>query len=48
MEVRTMNYGGIILSIKVPDRKGAIADVVLGHDTLTSSRSIAKAWASSA
>ncbi len=34
MEVRTMNYGGIILSIKVPDRKGAIADVVLGHDTL--------------
>jgi aldose 1-epimerase len=34
VEVRTMNYGGIILSIRVPDRKGEFADVVLGHDTL--------------
>ncbi len=34
MEVRTMNYGGIILSIRVPDRKGELADVVLGHDTM--------------
>jgi len=34
VEVRTMNYGGIILSIRVPDRKGQIADVVLGHETL--------------
>jgi len=32
MEVRAMTYGGIILSIKVPDRTGKIADVVLGHD----------------
>jgi aldose 1-epimerase len=32
MEVRAMTYGGIILSIKVPDRTGTIADVVLGHD----------------
>jgi aldose 1-epimerase len=34
VEVRTMNYGGIILAIRVPDRKGQVADVVLGHDTL--------------
>jgi len=34
VEVRTMNYGGIIVSIRVPDRKGQMADVVLGHETL--------------
>jgi aldose 1-epimerase len=34
VEIHAMNYGGIILSIRVPDRKGQIADVVLGHDTL--------------
>jgi aldose 1-epimerase len=34
VEVRTMNYGGIILSMRVPDRKGEMADIVLGHDTL--------------
>ena len=34
VEVHAMNYGGIILSIRVPDRKGEFADVVLGHDTL--------------
>jgi aldose 1-epimerase len=34
VEVRAMNYGGIILSIRVPDRKGEFADVVLGHETL--------------
>jgi len=34
VEVTTMNYGGIILSIRVPDRKGQFADVVLGHETL--------------
>jgi aldose 1-epimerase len=34
VEVRAMNYGGIILSIRVPDRKGQFADIVLGHDTL--------------
>src|SRR5215471_10995385 len=34
VEVRAMNYGGIILSIRVPDRKGQLADIVLGHDTL--------------
>ena len=34
VEVRAMNYGGIILSIRVPDRKGQLADIVLGHDTM--------------
>jgi aldose 1-epimerase len=34
VEVRVMNYGGIILSIRVPDRKGQLADIVLGHETL--------------
>jgi len=30
MEVRIMTYGGVIQSIKVPDRNGQLADVVLG------------------
>ncbi len=34
VEIKAMNYGGIILSIKVPDRKGEFADIVLGHETL--------------
>ncbi len=34
VEVRVMNYGGIIVSIRVPDREGRFADVILGHDTL--------------
>jgi aldose 1-epimerase len=34
MEVRAMNYGAIIVSLRVPDRKGQVADIVLGHDTL--------------
>ena len=34
VEIHAMNYGGIILSIRVPDRKGEFADVVLGHDTM--------------
>lgn len=34
MEVRVMTYGGIILSIKVPDRNGKFDDVVLGYDSL--------------
>jgi aldose 1-epimerase len=33
VEITTMNYGGIIVSIRVPDRNGQVADVVLGHDT---------------
>lgn len=34
MEVAITNYGGILVSIKVPDRDGKMADVVLGFDTL--------------
>ena len=34
VEVDAMNYGGIIVSIRVPDRKGQFADIVLGHETL--------------
>jgi len=32
MEVRAMTYGGIIVSMRVPDKNGKVADVVLGHD----------------
>jgi aldose 1-epimerase len=34
IEVRTISYGAIITSIRVPDRHGIFADVVLGFDTL--------------
>lgn len=34
MEVRVMSYGAIILSVRVPDAKGVIGDVVLGYDSL--------------
>jgi aldose 1-epimerase len=34
LEVRAMTYGGVILSLKVPDRDGNLGDVVLGYDTL--------------
>lgn len=34
MEARITNYGGILVSLKVPDKKGEFADVVLGFDTL--------------
>lgn len=34
MEVRAMTYGATILSIKVPDAKGVMGDVVLGFDSL--------------
>ena len=33
-EVRVMPYGGIILSVRVPDRDGRLEDVVLGFDSL--------------
>jgi aldose 1-epimerase len=32
IEVQVMTYGGYILSIKVPDKNGKVADVVLGFD----------------
>ncbi|WP_409628449.1 aldose epimerase family protein [Gilvirhabdus luticola] len=34
MEVEVITYGGIITSLKVPDKVGQIEDVVLGYDTL--------------
>lgn len=34
MEVRAMSYGATILSIKVPDARGVMGDVVLGYDSL--------------
>ena len=34
MEVSILNFGAIISSLMVPDRKGEVADVVLGYDTL--------------
>ena len=33
LEVRVMTYGGIIVSIKTPDKNGQSGDIVLGHDT---------------
>jgi aldose 1-epimerase len=33
MEVRTIPYGAIIVSLRVPDRSGQLGDVVLGFDT---------------
>ena len=33
VEVRAMTYGGIILSLRVPDRQGRLDDVVLGYQT---------------
>jgi aldose 1-epimerase len=34
VEVRVITYGGIVQSIKVPDKSGKSADVVLGFDSL--------------
>lgn len=34
IEMVAMNYGGIILSLRTPDRDGQFDDIVLGHDTL--------------
>jgi aldose 1-epimerase len=34
MEIRAITYGAILVSIKVPDRAGRFADVVIGHDSL--------------
>ena len=34
IEVRAISYGGIITSITTPDRDGAVADIVLGFNTI--------------
>ena len=33
-ELRVTNYGGIIVALRVGDRNGKLADIVLGHDEL--------------
>ena len=33
MEAKITNYGGTLMSLKVPDRAGKLDDVVLGFDT---------------
>ena len=35
-EARIMTYGGIVVSLKVPDKNGQLGDVVLGYDNLDS------------
>lgn len=42
MEVRLAAYGARITSLKVPDRAGALADVVLGYDAVDSYRTAEK------
>lgn len=39
VELRTMNYGGTILSLRVPDREGTLEDIVLGFDSYEKYRS---------
>jgi len=34
VEVRIINYGAIVTALKVPDRNGRLADIVLGYDSL--------------
>ena len=34
MEVAITNFGGIVVSLKVPDRAGKVEDVVLGYDSI--------------
>ena len=34
MEARIMTYGGVVTSLRTADRRGEIADVVLGYDSL--------------
>ncbi len=36
VEARIMTYGGIVTSLKVPDKNGQLGDVVLGFDNLDS------------
>jgi aldose 1-epimerase len=34
LEIRATNYGGLIVSVKTPDRNGRFDDIVLGYDSL--------------
>lgn len=39
VEIKITNYGGTILSLKVPDKEGKLEDVVLGFDSIADYRS---------
>jgi aldose 1-epimerase len=34
LEARIMSYGGVVVSLRVPDRQGRLGDIVLGYDQL--------------
>src|SRR4051812_13663850 len=34
IEIKVINYGGIITALNAPDRQGKMGDIVLGHDNL--------------
>ena len=34
LEAKITNYGAILVSMKTPDRKGTLADITHGYDTL--------------
>ena len=34
VEAKIMTYGGIVVSLKVPDKQGKLSDIVLGYDNL--------------
>jgi aldose 1-epimerase len=36
VEIEITNFGGIVVSLKVPDRRGEMTDVILGYDDLVS------------
>jgi aldose 1-epimerase len=35
VEMQVINYGGIITSLKTPDKNGSVEDIVLGYDSLS-------------
>src|SRR2546429_371493 len=34
IEARIITYGGMVISLRVPDRNGKLDDIVLGYDSL--------------
>ena len=36
IELQVINYGGIVTSLKTPDKHGNVEDIVLGYDSLSS------------
>ena len=35
LEMTVTNFGGRVITLKVPDKNGKLGDIVLGHDTPT-------------